>query len=85
MQAIIVKWLTAIMRLPLLDFVPKGYLTKAGGVLQVITGIGLLASALLGWVTTGVVPSVDDLNNVMGVLLLGNGAAGIGTRRAMGG
>ena len=84
MQALIVKWLTAFMRLPLLDFVPRGYLTKASGALQVVVGIGLLATAIIGWIQTGNAPAVDDLNNIIGVLLLGNGAAGIGTRRAMG-
>ena len=83
MQSLIVKWLTALMRLPLLDFVPKGYLTKASGALQVVAGVGLLATALVGWVQTGNAPAADDLNNIIGVLLLGNGAAGIGTRRAM--
>ena len=83
MVKLITKWLTAVMRLPLLDFVPKGYLTKASSALQVIVGVGLLAAALMEWINTGKAPAVDDLNNIMGVLLLGNGASGIGVRRAM--
>ncbi len=83
MRKVIAKWLHALLRLPLLDFVPRGYLTKASSVLQVIVGAGLLAKMLLEWMATGSVPRVDSLNNVIAVLLIGNGGSGIGVRRAM--
>ena len=72
--------INALLEAGLLNFVPKGYLTKASSVLQILVGVGILAGAVNTAIQTGTFPDIQ-LPEVLGILLLGNGAQGAGLHR----
>ena len=79
----IAEVIIAILRLPLLKWVPEGYLTLASSYLQIVVGVGLLAVVISDYIAEGTIPSEEVLGGALGMLLFGNGAQGVGIRRKL--